>query len=91
MSFWKTDSSFDGDEFPIDRSIERQMNETHEFVIRDSNSKEHPDYAKAIMNNKGELRVSSYYVGELCRNKKELKKFISWLIIAYKDIFGKDE
>ncbi len=87
MAFWTKNDSFEGDEFPIDRSVERQMTESLSFTIRDSGTTEYPDYSKATMNNKGELYVSSYTTGEVCRNKKELKKFISWLILAYKDIF----
>ncbi len=91
MAFWKTDktgNSFDDNEFPIDRSVDQQTTGSLSFIIRDSGSMTHPDYSKVTMNNKGELHVSCYAIGEVCRNKKELKKFISWLIIAYKNFFN---
>lgn len=90
MAFWKTDNSFDGENFQVDRNIKQKVVETHEFTIRDKAYEEYTNYCKAFMDSNGQLTVSSSARGDvlLCENKKELKKFISWLIIAYKDIFN---
>lgn len=88
MAFLNKNDSFCGNKFPIDKSVERQMAKSLSFTIRNSSIMEYPDYSKATMNDKGELHVSSYVTGKVCCNKKELKRFISWLIIAYKDIFN---
>lgn len=88
MSFWKIDNTFNGEKFEVDR-IKQKIVETHEFTIRDDTFEEYPDWCKTFMDSNGPLRASSS--GDdvlLCRNKKELKKFISWLIIAYKEIFN---
>lgn len=89
MSFWKTDNSFDGENFKVDTTVKQKVIETHEFTIRDKDYDGYPDYCKTFMDSNGQLKakVSGSNV-VLCENKKQLKKFISWLIIAYKDIFN---
>lgn len=88
MAFWRTDISFDGENFQVDKNIKQKVVETHEFTIRDTYD-EYPDYCKTFMDSNGQLRASSSGSNVvLCENKKQLKKFISWLIIAYKDIFN---
>lgn len=89
MSLWKIDNSFDGEKFEVDRNIKQKIVETHESTIRDKVYEDYPDYCKAFMDSNGQLKASSENGSVvMCRNKKELKKFISWLIIAYKDIFN---
>ena len=89
MSFWKTDNSFNGEKFEVDRNIKQKVVETHEFTIRNDSYEEWSDWCKAFMDSNGQLKATSSGNNVLlCRNKKELKKFISWLIIAYKDIFN---
>lgn len=88
MAFWKTYIPFDGENFQVDRNIKQKVVETHEFTIRDTYD-DYPDYCKTFMDSNGQLRASSSGSNVvLCENKKQLKKFISWLIISYKDIFN---
>ena len=89
MSFFDKSERFDGENFKVDTTIKQKVVETHEFTIRDKNYEGYPDYCKTIMDSNGQLRASSSGGNlVLCENKKQLKKFISWLIIAYKDIFN---
>ena len=88
MSFFDKSEKFDGENFKVDKNIKQKVVETHEFTIRDTYD-DYPDYCKTFMDSNGQLRASSSGANlVLCQNKKQLKKFISWLIIAYKDIFN---
>lgn len=87
MSFFDKSERFDGENFKVDKNIKQKVVKTHEFTIRDTYD-DYPDYCKTFMDSNGQLRASSSGGNlVLCQNKKQLKKFISWLIIAYKDIF----
>ena len=89
MSFFDKSERFDGENFQVDKSIKQKVVETHEFTIRDKDYDGYPDYCKTFMDSNGQLKASGSGGNLiLCENKKQLKKFISWLIIAYKDIFN---
>jgi hypothetical protein len=88
MSFFDKSERFDGENFKIDTTVKQKVVETHEFTIRTEDEEGFgPKSCDVTMNSRGELRIN-FRDYTICRNKKELKKFISWLIIAYKDIFN---
>lgn len=88
MSFFDKSERFDGENFQVDTTVKQKVVETHEFLIRDTYD-DYPDYCKTFMDSNGQLRASTSGSNVvLCENKRQLKKFISWLIIAYKDIFN---
>lgn len=88
MSFFDKSERFDGENFKIDTTVKQKILESHQFTIRTEDEDGFgPKSCDATMDSNGELRIN-FRDYTICRNKRELKKFISWLIIAYKDIFN---
>jgi hypothetical protein len=90
MSFFDKSEKFDfdGENFKVDTTVKQKIIESHQFTIRTEDTDGFGTQScNATMDSKGELRIN-FRDYTICRNKKELKKFISWLIIAYKDIFN---
>ena len=92
MSFWKDNVyEFDGEKVQLD-SKETLKNfdiESHSCELYGTRfNGDNYEYRKYTMHNNGRLDISGLDMSyPICRDKDELKSFISWLIIAYKDIF----